>query len=75
MDAKTPPTLLVHGTIDTLVWSRQSERLAARLSEAGVANLLVAMPWATHGLEFKLSSPSGQLTTYAVGWFLAAVCR
>jgi acetyl esterase/lipase len=75
VDAKTPPTLLVHGKIDTLVWNRQSERLAARLNEAGVANLLVAMPWATHGLEYNLSSPSGQLTTYSVGWFLAAVCR
>jgi acetyl esterase/lipase len=73
--ARTPPTLLVHGTIDTLVWNRQSERLAARLSEAGVPNRLVSMPWATHAVEFNLSSPSGQLTTYSIGWFLAAVCR
>jgi hypothetical protein len=33
------------------------------------------MPWATHALEYNLSSPSGQLTTYSVAWFLAAVCR
>lgn len=75
VDARTPPTLLVHGTIDTLVWNRQSERLAARLTEAGVANMLVSMPWATHAMEFNLSGPSGQLTTYSVAWFLAAVCR
>jgi acetyl esterase/lipase len=73
--AGSPPTLLVHGTIDTLVWNRQSERLSARLTEVKVPNLLVALPWATHALEYNLSSPSGQLTTYAVGWFLAAVCR
>jgi acetyl esterase/lipase len=73
--AATPPTLLVHGTIDTLVWNRQSERLAARLSEAGVPHLLVEMPWATHALEYNLGSPSGQLTTYSVAWFLATVCR
>jgi acetyl esterase/lipase len=73
--SSSPPTLLVHGTIDTLVWHRQSERLAARLSDAGAPNLLVSLPWATHALEYNLSSPSGQLTTYALGWFLAAVCR
>jgi acetyl esterase/lipase len=71
----SPPTLLIHGTIDTLVWQRQSVRLAAKLSEAGVPNLLVSMPWATHALEFNLSGPSGQLTTYSVGRFLQAVCR
>jgi acetyl esterase/lipase len=75
VNAGSPPTLLVHGTIDTLVWNRQSERLAATLSAAGVPNLLVEMPWATHALEFNLGSPSGQLTTYSVSWFLAAVCR
>jgi len=73
--AGSPPTLLIHGTIDTLVWNRHSIRLAARLSEAGVANLLVSMPWATHALEYNLSSPSGQLTTYSVAWFLATECR
>ncbi len=71
----TPPTLQVHGMIDTLVWHRQSERLAARLSEAGIPNLLVSLPWATHALEFNLSGPSGQLTRFAISWFLAAQCR
>ncbi len=71
----SPPTLMLHGTIDTLVWNRHSVRLAARLTEAGVPNLFVSMPWATHALEYNLSSPSGQLTTYSVAWFLAAVCR
>jgi len=61
--------------LDTLVWNRHSERLAARLTEAGVPNLFVSMPWAAHALEYNLSSPAGQLTTYSVGWFLGAVCR
>ena len=69
-----PRTLLVHGVIDTLVWYRQSERLALRLTEHGVPNVLLSIPWATHGLEYNLSSPSGQLTTYAVRWFLEAAC-
>jgi acetyl esterase/lipase len=75
VDAKSPPTLLVHGAIDTLVWHRHSVRLAARLTEAGVPNLLLSMPWGVHALEFNPSGPSGQLTDYAVDWFLAAVCR
>jgi acetyl esterase/lipase len=75
VDAKSPPTLLVHGTIDTLVWNRQSERLAARLVLVGVPNLLVSIPWGTHALELNPDSPSGQLTIYSVEWFLAAVCR
>ena len=72
---KTPPTLLVHGTIDTLVWIRHSRRLSAKLNGAGVANLLVELPWGTHALELNPDSPSGQLTNYAVLWFVGAVCR
>jgi acetyl esterase/lipase len=75
VDSKSPPTLLVHGTIDTLVWNRHSVRLAARLTESGVPNLFLSLPWATHALELNPSSPSGQLTYYAVDWFLAAECR
>jgi acetyl esterase/lipase len=73
--AHSPPTLMVHGTIDTLVWQRHSIRLAERLTESGVPNLMVSMPWATHALELNEDSPSGQLTMYALEWFLAAVCR
>ena len=72
---KSPPTLLIHGTIDTLVWQRHSVRLSARLTESGVPNLLVSLPWATHALELNQSSPSGQLSTYSIEWFLASVCR
>lgn len=73
--AATPPTLLLHGRLDTLVWYRQSERLAARLDEAGVSNVFVSLPWATHAFEFNLNGPGGQLTTYALEWFLAAVTK
>lgn len=72
---RTPPTLLVHGTIDTLVWVRHSRRLAARLAEAGVPHLLLELPWATHALEAHAGGPGGQLTTHAMAHFLAAVTR
>lgn len=69
----TPPTLLLHGLNDTLVWCRHSERLEARLAEAGVPSAFVALPWATHAFEYNLHGPGGQLATYAIDWFLARV--
>jgi dipeptidyl aminopeptidase/acylaminoacyl peptidase len=73
--AGTPPTLLVHGTLDALCWYRHSERLAARLAEAKVPHVFVHLPWATHAFDFNLHGPGGQLTTYAAEAFLAAVTR
>ncbi len=70
---RTPPTLLVHGVIDTLVWHRHSERLTARLAEEGVPHLFLSLPWAVHAVEFNLAGPSGQLTAYALEGFLARV--
>jgi len=71
----TPPTLIIHGTPDELVEVEQSRRLDRRLSEAGVAHLLVEMPWASHGCDYFLRGPCGQIGTYAVEGFLARVLR
>ncbi|MCX6954504.1 MAG: alpha/beta hydrolase [Verrucomicrobia bacterium] len=75
VSSSTPPTLLIHGQLDTLVWHRQSERLDARLTENRVPHVFVSLPWATHAFEYNLAGPGGQLTTYAVEWFLAATTR
>jgi acetyl esterase/lipase len=69
----SPPTLLLHGQLDTLVWHRHSERLDARLAEAQVPHAFISLPWATHAFEYHLTGPGGQLTTYALEWFLASV--
>lgn len=71
----TPPTLLVHGVIDTLVWHRHSERLAARLAEEEVPHVFLSLPWAVHAFEYNLSGPAGQLTLHALETFLAATTR
>lgn len=71
--AHVPPTLLLHGGRDELVFLRQSQRLEERLRELGVAHLLVTLPWATHGCDANLAGPSGQLGTFAIERFLAAV--
>ena len=74
----SPPTLLVHGRLDTLVWHRQSERLARRLGEAGVPHLLLSLPWATHALEYNGQPERAVFGTYALAWFIQSVtgdCR
>ncbi|WP_415909683.1 alpha/beta hydrolase [Oleiharenicola sp. Vm1] len=68
----TPPTLLLHGAPDTLVWHRHSERLAAALQAAGVPHHFLSLPWATHAFDFNPDGPGGQLTDCAVGSFLRA---
>lgn len=68
----TPPTLLIHGALDGMVWVKHSELLDARLAFAGRPHLFLRLPWATHGCEANLSGPSGQLSLYAIDRFLAA---
>jgi acetyl esterase/lipase len=71
----SPPTLLLHGRNDALAWHRHSERLAARLGEHGVPHVYVELPWATHGFDYSLRGPGGQLTTFAIEWFLRSVTK
>lgn len=68
-----PPTLLMHGTVDSLCWVKHSQRLAERLDAAVVPHAYVELPWAVHAFDYNLTGPGGQLTTYAVREFLAAV--
>jgi acetyl esterase/lipase len=70
---RTPPTLLIHGALDTLVWHRQSERLDARLAAERVPHLFLSLPWATHAFDYNLDGPGGQLATGALDAFLAAL--
>ncbi len=74
VNAKSPPTLTVHGYRDELVWPIHDERLEGRLAEFKRPHLFLRLPWATHGCEANLSGPSGQLTLYAIEHFLAFVC-
>jgi acetyl esterase/lipase len=69
----SPPTLLLHGVLDTLSWDRHSDRLTARLAELHVPHYYLRLPWATHGFDFNLDGPGGQLADYAIGHFLTAV--
>ena len=69
-DKNSPPTLLIHGYPDTLVWYRHSRRLAAHLKELGVAHTHIELPWATHGFDYNPNGPAGQITDHAIDDFL-----
>ncbi len=71
----SPPTLLVHGGLDTLSWDQHSERLDARLAELHVRHYYLRLPWATHGFDFNPDGPGGQLADYAIDQFLTAVLQ
>ena len=73
VSASTPPTLLIHGELDPIVWPVHSELLSARLQESGRRSLYLSLPWATHGCDANISGPSGQLSLYAIRRFLEAV--
>jgi acetyl esterase/lipase len=64
--AGVPPTLILHGALDQLVWCRHSERLAGALARAGVRHAFVRLPWATHAGDANLHGPAGQLIAGAV---------
>jgi len=71
--AQSPPTLLLHGKNDVLVAYEHSIRLTKKLTEKGVPHYLLTLPWATHGFDYTLNGPGGQLSTYCVEIFLSAV--
>jgi acetyl esterase/lipase len=72
---KSVPTLIIHGENDALVAYEHSQRLVKKLSDNHVPHYLLSLPWATHGCDYTLTGPSGQLTTYAVGYFAKHVIK
>lgn len=71
----SPPTLLIHGRNDVLVAYEHSTRLAAALENKGVSNYLLSLPWATHGFDYTLNGPGGQLSTFTVDTFLRKILK
>ena len=69
----SPPTLLIHGRQDELVWVRQSERLDAQLESVGAKHFFVQLPWATHGFDYNFNGPGGQIAEWAVERFIERV--
>jgi acetyl esterase/lipase len=73
VDSTSVPTLIIHGTNDVLVSVEHSRRLNAKLNENNIKHFWLKLPWATHGFDYNLNGPGGQLSTYAVEQFLSTV--
>lgn len=73
--AQSPPTLLIHGPNDALVSYNHSVRLEKKLNDNTVRNYFLNLPWATHGCDYNINGPSGQITTYAIERFINSVTR
>lgn len=74
VNKQSPPTLIIHGDNDVLVSPEHSRRLNLKLQQNGIKHYLLKLPWATHGFDYNLNGPGGQLSTFAVEAFLNTVC-
>jgi acetyl esterase/lipase len=72
---QTLPTLIIHGENDVLVSPEHSRRLNLKLEQNGIKYFYLKLPWATHGFDFNLNGPGGQLATYTVERFLNTVTQ
>jgi len=70
-----PPTLIIHGANDVLVAYEHSRRLNKKLQQNGVPHFWLKLPWATHGFDYNINGPGGQLSTYTVERFLKVATR
>ena len=73
LTASSLPTLIIHGQNDPLVSYVHSTRLNNELTNKGVPHFLLTLPWATHGCDYTLNGPSGQLCSYVIARFLNRV--
>lgn len=71
--AGAPPTLMIYAEHDPLVSPRHGTRLEVSLKKFQVPFYSLYLPWATHGFDYTLNGPGGQLSTWAVKQFLEAI--
>jgi acetyl esterase/lipase len=75
VDKQSPPTLIIHGHNDVLVAYEHSRRLNEKLQQNGIKHYWLKLPWATHGFDYNINGPGGQLSTYAVETFLNTITQ
>lgn len=73
VNRQSPPTLIIHGENDPLVSDEHSRRLNLKLTQNSIKHYWLRLPWATHGFDYNLNGPGGQLSTYAVDTFLKSI--
>jgi acetyl esterase/lipase len=68
--ANAVPTLLIYGENDPLVSHLHGNRLDKKLDQYGIKHYDINLPWATHGFDWTLNGPGGQISTWSVMKFL-----
>jgi acetyl esterase/lipase len=75
VNKQSVPTLIIHGDNDVLVSPIHSQKLDKKLQQNGVKHYYLDLPWATHGFDYNINGPGGQLSTYVVERFINTVCK
>lgn len=73
VNSHTPPTLMIYAENDPLVSPRHGTRLSRKLEPLRRPFFALYLPWATHGFDYTLNGPGGQLSTWTVKQFLHAI--
>ena len=69
LDQHSLPTLLIHGTLDSLVGIGHSRRFTQLRAHRG-DHCFLELPWGTHGTDYFPSTPGGQLSMSAILSFM-----
>ena len=64
---------MIYAENDPLVSPRHGTRLSQKLKPLNIPFFELYLPWATHGFDYTLNGPGGQLSTWTVKRFLEAI--
>ncbi|MCW3070566.1 MAG: esterase/lipase [Bacteroidetes bacterium] len=73
MTPQSTPTLLIHGKNDAMVSYLHTEHMREKLKANALKHFILDLPLATHGCDYNISGPSGQLSTYVIERFINSV--
>ena len=71
VSAETPPTLLIHGGRDQLVWSENMLFLDGKLTAANVPHQTLLIPYAQHGFDYNFNGFGAQIVQPEIIKFLS----
>jgi len=66
-----PPTMILQGYMDNLVYPAHAEALGNRLASTNTPSVLLRVPWGRHGFDAMMSGLGAQLSQYHMDRFLA----
>jgi acetyl esterase len=69
--AGLPPTFIAYGEQDHLIPTSGHRPMAAKLTQAGVPNVLLVVPYSDHGYDAFWGSIGGQITRHVLSAFLS----